>query len=170
MKYIKFTYVDAVTGVSVIDSPASNGPSFPNVVGLEYVWARESRYPTDTPEFFGTCPEGSDMRTPGVLGLYLQPDWEQMRADELQARNPVPTSVARAQGKAALIGNGLWSGVLAFVAAIEDPTERALAEVALHDTQTWQRNSTFLSAAKVGLGLTDVQLDDLFLAAAKIDL
>lgn len=82
----------------------------------------------------------------------------------------VPQSVARAQGKAALIGAGLWAGVLAFVAAIEDDTERALAEVALHDTQTWQRNSPFLNGAKDGLGLTDEQLDALFVAAAGIEL
>ena len=82
----------------------------------------------------------------------------------------VPQSVARAQGKAALIGAGMWAGVLAFVAAIADDTERALAEVALHDTQTWQRNSPFLNAAKDGLGLTDEQLDELFVAAAGIEL
>ena len=82
----------------------------------------------------------------------------------------VPAQVARAQGKAALIGAGLWAGVEAFVAAIIDPTERALAEVALHDTQQWQRNSPFLNAAKDGLGLTDEQLDELFVAASKIEL
>lgn len=82
----------------------------------------------------------------------------------------VPEHVARAQGKAALIGAGLWAGVEAFVAAIIDPTERALAEVALHDTQQWQRNSPFLNAAKKGLGLTDEQLDELFVAASKIEL
>lgn len=85
-------------------------------------------------------------------------------------RAPVPAQVARAQGKAALITAGLWAGVEAFVAAIIDPTERALAEVALHDTQQWQRSSPFLNAAKEGLGLTDEQLDALFVAASKIEL
>lgn len=83
---------------------------------------------------------------------------------------PVPQSVARAQGKATLIQAGLWPGVLAFVAAIPDETQRLLAEVALHDTQHWQRNSPFLNAAKSGLGMTDEQLDALFVAAAQIEL
>ena len=90
MKYLKFTYVDAVTGISIASEPAANGPVFPPVTGLEFVWARESRYPTDVPEFFGTCPDGSDTQVDGVLGVYLQADWETMRDDEMRARNPVP--------------------------------------------------------------------------------
>ena len=88
----------------------------------------------------------------------------------LTLEHVVPQHVARAQGKAALIGAGLWPSVLAFVAAIEDDTQRLLAEVALHDTQHWQRNSPFLNAAKTALGLDDAQLDALFVAAAQIEL
>ena len=170
MKYLKFTYVDAASGISIASEPARSGPAFPPVAGLEFIWARESRYPTDVPEFFGTCPDDSSTQIDGVLGIFEQSDWEQMRVDEMRARNPPPQSVARAQGKAALIGAGLWAGVLAFVAAIEDDTERALAEVALHDTQTWQRSSPFLNGAKAGLGLTDEQLDALFVVASGIEL
>ena len=170
MKYLKFTYVDAVTGISIASEPAANGPVFPPVGGLEYVWARESQYPTEVPEFFGTCPDDADTKIDGVLGVYLQADWEQMREDEMRARNPIPVSVSRAQGKAALITAGLWPGVLAFVAAITDPTERALAEVALHDTRQWHRSSPFFNSAATALGLTGEQLDALFLAASKIEL
>ena len=88
----------------------------------------------------------------------------------LTLEHVVPQQVARAQGKAALIGAGMWPSVLAFVAAIEDDTQRLLAEVALHDTQHWQRNSQFLSSAKTALGLDDAQLDALFVAAAQIEL
>lgn len=170
MKHLKFTYVDALTGISIASEPAANGPVFPPVAGLVYSWARESRYPTDVPEFFGTCPDDSDTLVDGVLGQFSQTDWEQMRTDEMRARNPVPQSVARAQGKAALIGAGLWAGVLGFVAGIQGDAERALAEVALHDTQEWRRNSPFLGAAKAALGLSDEQLDELFLTASKIEL
>lgn len=82
----------------------------------------------------------------------------------------VPESVLRWQGKAALIKAGLWAGVLAFIANIPDPTERELAEVALHDTQQWHRSSPFFNAAATALGLTGEQLDALFLAATKIEL
>ncbi len=88
MKHIKFTYVDSVTGISVAKQPATNGPVFPDIPGLEYRWARESQYPTDVPEFFGTCPDDANTQIDGVLGVYLQADWETMRDDELRARGP----------------------------------------------------------------------------------
>lgn len=83
---------------------------------------------------------------------------------------PVPQSVSRAQGKAALIQAGLWSAVVAYVDAMTDPTEKALAEVALNDTTEWLRTSPFLNQAAITLGLTETQLDDLFRTAATIQL
>ena len=82
----------------------------------------------------------------------------------------VPQQVTRAQGKAVLIQMGLWQQVLDFVAAIPDSTQRALAEVALHDTQNWQRSSPFLNQAADALGLTPEQMDDLFRNASQIEL
>lgn len=106
----------------------------------------------------------------GVIGS----TWDGTRfitpAPQPQDQPSVPQTVTRAQGKAALIQAGYWPGVLAFVAAIEDETQRALAEVALHDTQEWQRSSPFLNAAAGGLGITDEQLDALFIAAREIQL
>ena len=83
---------------------------------------------------------------------------------------PVPQQITRAQGKAALIMQGLWGAVLDYVASIQDPIQRALAEVALNDTLTWERSSPFLNAAVAGLGMTDEQLDALFIQASKIAL
>lgn len=80
-----------------------------------------------------------------------------------------PASVTRAQGKVALIHAQLWPQVSAFVDAIADPTERALVEVALYDTVTWQRTSPFLNTMADALGLTQAQLDELFIAAAQIE-
>ena len=113
------------------------------------------------PDEFITAPADFDLAR---MGDYVVVD------GALTLEHVAPQQVARAQGKAALIVAGLWTGVEAFVAAIEDDTERALAQVALHDTQHWQRNSPFLSAAKDGLELTDDQLDALFVAAAGIEL
>jgi len=87
MKYLKYTHVDAVTGIPVTDAPARNGPAMPAVAGLQFVWARESLYPTDQPQLFGTCPDESDTGIPGVLGVFVQQDFEVMQADEMAARN-----------------------------------------------------------------------------------
>ena len=86
MKYLKFTYVDAITGVSVAAEPALNGTKFPPVPGLAFAWARESAYPTPVPEFFGTCPDASPTQVDGVLGLFVEADFNSMYADELNAR------------------------------------------------------------------------------------
>lgn len=87
MQYIKYTYLDAVTGVPVTEAPAANGPAMPAIEGLVFVWARESAYPTDKPEMFGTCPDGVDVaQVPGVLGVFSQEDWDNMHVDEMAAR------------------------------------------------------------------------------------
>lgn len=81
---------------------------------------------------------------------------------------PVPQTITRAQGKAALIQAGLWPQVQTFMAGIEDPNEQLLAEVALNDTVTWERSSPFLARVAVALGLSEQQLDELFIAAAAV--
>src|SRR5690554_5684635 len=68
------------------------------------------------------------------------PELVEMTPAEVDAHlNPpvqpyVPDQVTRAQGKAALIQAGLWQAVLDYVDGIADPTEKALALVALNDT------------------------------------
>lgn len=94
MKYLKFTYIDAVTGVSVAAEPARHAMQFPPVAGLEYVWARESAYPTPVPELFGTCPDASDTQIDGVLALYCEADFAQMQADEIALRDPTPKVIS----------------------------------------------------------------------------
>ena len=86
MRYIKFTYVDAVTGAPVSEAPALNGPVFPAVAGLEFGWARESQYPAAVPEFFGTCQDDADIAVPGVLGELSPEDWSSALTDEVSAR------------------------------------------------------------------------------------
>lgn len=86
MRYIKFTYVDAVTGAPVSEAPTLNGPVFPAVAGLEFAWARESQYPAAVPEFFGTCQDDADIAVPGVLSELSPEDWSSALTDEVSAR------------------------------------------------------------------------------------
>ena len=95
--------------------------------------------------------------------------WREVFAVEM-APVLAPQQITRAQGKAALIMQGHWQEVLDYVASIQDPTQRALAEVALHDTLAWERSSPFLNAAAEGTGMTDEQLDALFIQAGGIAL
>jgi hypothetical protein len=80
----------------------------------------------------------------------------------------VPNVVTRAQGKAALILANKWNGVLDYVESVKDASEKSLSLVALNDTVDWHRDSPFLNSAASAIGLTDKDLDDLFIAASKI--
>ena len=163
MQYIKFTYVDAVTGISIASEPAQNGPVFPPVAGLEFAWARESRYPTDVPEFFGTCPDDSSTQIDGVLGVYLQADWEQMREDEMRACNPVPQQVTMRQARLALLSAGLLDDVEMVIAAAGRAAQLEWEYAAAVD-----RSNPAVAAVQQQESLTDAQIDDLFREAAKL--
>jgi len=103
----------------------------------------------------------------GGFAVVDPPAPEEPPAPDPQPPGP-PTVVTRAQGKAALIQAGLWDAVEAYVGSITDPTEKALALVALDDTTEWRRDSPFLATAAAALGLSETQLDDLFVTAAAI--
>ena len=163
MQYIKFTYVDAVTGISIASEPAANGPVFPPVDGLEFVWARESQYPTDVPEFFGICPEDADTQVDGVLGVYVQADWETMRDDEMRARNPVPQQVTMRQARLALLSAGLLDDVEVVIAAAGRAAQLEWEYAAMVD-----RSNPAVAIVQQQQGMTDAQIDDLFREAAKL--
>ncbi|MEY3766920.1 MAG: hypothetical protein RLZ03_1880 [Pseudomonadota bacterium] len=80
----------------------------------------------------------------------------------------VPSQVTRAQGKVVLIQMGLWPQVVAFVDAIEDPVQKAIAEVAVYETLHWQRTSPFLNQVADALGITQEQMDELFIEASRV--
>lgn len=163
MQYLKFTYVDAVTGISISKQPAANGPVFPPVAGLEFAWARTSRYPTDVPEFFGTCPDDAATQVDGVLGVYSQADWETMREDEMRARNPVPQQVTMRQARLALLSAGLLDDVEAVISAAGRAAQLEWEYAAVVD-----RSNPAVAAVQQQQALTDVQIDDLFREAAKL--
>ena len=163
MQYLKFTYVDSVTGISIAKQPAANGPVFPAVTGLEYVWARESQYPTDVPEFFGTCPDEADTQIDGVLGVYLQADWETMRDDEMRARNPVPQQVTMRQARLELLKRGLLDDVEAVIAAAGRE-----AQIRWEYASIVERSNPVIAIVQQQQGMTDAQIDDLFREAAKL--
>ena len=143
--------------------PAANGPVFPNVVGLEFAWARESHYPTDVPEFFGTCSEDADTQVDGVLGVYVQADWETMRNDEMRARNPVPQQVTMRQARLALLSAGLLDDVEMVIAAAGRP-----AQLEWEYAAVVERSNPAVAAVQQQESLTDAQIDDLFREAAKL--
>lgn len=82
------------------------------------------------------------------------------------APDVVPHVVSRFQARAALLGAGLLAAVEALMA---DPATPAVARLAWADAQEFKRHSPTVRAMAGALGLTDAQIDGLFITAAGID-
>ena len=88
--------------------------------------------------------------------------------DEYVEKPNVPQVVTFRQAKQELIVRGKWGAVLAAVDAIQDPIQRELMKAEVMDSQVYERNRPQLIAmAKNVLGMTDAQIDELFIAAAQ---
>ena len=86
-------------------------------------------------------------------------------------RDPVvvPASVTMRQGREALIRAGLDEAVDAAIAAIQDPVSRKVALNAWTMSNNFERRNGFISQLGPAIGLTDEQIDALFIAAARLE-
>ena len=80
----------------------------------------------------------------------------------------IPQSVSMRQGRLALLGAGMLEMIDAAIAAIEDPVMKQAAQIEWQYANTIERNSAFVQQMVAGLGLTDAQMDALFVEAAKL--
>ncbi len=87
---------------------------------------------------------------------------------EAKRKALVPASVTRRQAKQALLLNGFLVNVQPAIDAIPDAAQRAMIQIEWDDSQVFERDRPALIALGSALGLTSVQLDDLFIEAAQI--
>lgn len=81
----------------------------------------------------------------------------------------VPPAISRRQAKQQLLLSGLLDDVTAGIEAIQDATERRMVQIYWDDSQEFERSHPMLTSLGGSiLGLTDEQLDDLFIAASKL--
>lgn len=81
-----------------------------------------------------------------------------------QRVNPlVPESISTAQGHLALIEYGKYQSADEFINAIPDPVEKLKAEVNFYRRNDWERDNPTLLALAQGLGITDEELDQMFI-------
>ena len=115
MRYLKYTHVDAVTGVPITEAPASNGPAEPSVKALQFVFALESLYPTAKPILYGTAPDSSDIDIAGVLASLTKAEFDAAQTAELAARAARVTSglfvAIPAERKSREVAGLIWNGV-----------------------------------------------------------
>lgn len=132
----------------------------PQIAGIEFGWARESRYPTNNPEYFGTVPDEADIDVPGVIHEFNQADYDNMRLDEMNARKV--SSVSIRQAREALKRKGYFDKVDAAFNAIPDPTEKDIALNWWDYSLSVDRDNPYVLQMLAVLGLDEQQGDDLF--------
>ena len=107
---------------------------------------------------------------PGALdgsGANVGDRWDGAQWVRPVVKRGVPAEVTRRQARRALHDAGLLTVVETAVDALPEP-QRSAAMFDLKDSNTFQRTNPTLQALASALGLSDAQLDDLFIAAAQI--
>lgn len=96
--------------------------------------------------------------------FFLGGNWSVV--DSTEQPTPVPQSVSRFQARAALHLAGLLDQVEGLMA---DPSTPILARLAWSDAQEFKRSSPTITSMAQALGLSDADVDALFISAATID-
>lgn len=94
--------------------------------------------------------------------------WQAAVGKPIDDAPAVPQWVPMYQGRAALIMAGLDDAVEDFIASMPDGVQKKLVQNAWNKAETIRRDSEFTQMLATALGLTDTQLDDLFIAAAQV--
>lgn len=168
MRYITFTNVDVQTGIPVTIEPARNGPTLP--AGCGFGFALESQYPTAAPTFYGQTDGPLD--TPGILSVITKAQYDAAEAAEMEAREAnkkptVPDVVTMRQAKITLSRAGVLAGANAAIAAMTgQPGEEARIE--WEYATSLRRDHSLVKGIGVSLGLTEPEIDDLFVQAAQV--
>jgi hypothetical protein len=78
---------------------------------------------------------------------------------------PIPATVTRFQALAVLAAGGYLDTVRTHIATLDQNNVQRLA---WENAADWERSSPTLNALAAMLGLTDAQIDDLFVAASQV--
>ena len=106
---------------------------------------------------------------PGLIsaesGGTIGDEWDGSTFTTPPAIIPVPQSVTRFQARGALLLAGLLDDVETAMAARTDE----MAKLAWQYAQEFRRDSPTIAVMAAAIGITETQLDDLFMVAAGID-
>jgi hypothetical protein len=79
-----------------------------------------------------------------------------------------PTSVTMRQARLALLQAGYYSSVQTAINAIEDPVQKQASQIEWEYAATVDRNSSFTQGMATALGLSEQDMDNLFMLAASL--
>lgn len=99
-----------------------------------------------------------------ISSLLVGPGYRYKNNIWISPLQQVPEFVTMRQARLALHNNGLLSQVQPLIDALSEP-EKTKAQIEWEYSSTVLRNNGFVSLISAGLGLTESQLDDLFIEA-----
>ena len=102
-----------------------------------------------------------------VTGLSVGPGSRRVNGAWLPPAPAVPQAVTMRQARLALLGAGKLAAVDTAIAALSEPT-RTAAQIEWEYSNEVQRHNGIVSQLGPALGLTDAQIDALFLGAAAL--
>lgn len=158
----------AFASISSGDEPET--PVYPYTVTIEDV-AYEVLAPDGEPGYRVRLADGQVTAFPAASG---EPSPENAAADIAAAiaspitMAPVPESVARRQLKEWLIRNDKLAAVQAVLAAIVDPTEKAIAANWWEESEPFRRAHPLVASVGTALGMTTAEIDQAFREAAAL--
>lgn len=117
-------------------------------------------------EFAPPTPGEGEIARQGDPEEYAPGQWRQTWIVEDAPPAPIPQVVSRFQARAALHLAGLLESVETLM---QDPSTDLLARLAWQDAQEFKRQSPTVLAMAAALGLTEAQVDELFVTAAGIE-
>ena len=173
-KYIAVTHVDKLTKIPCFKEPMKRGPVFPDVKGLNVEWWDASRWPIQHPDdypcFYGTCDDDADLEIDGVMrvfedledGTTAKEQYDALWKQELKAR--LPKVVTPRQIRLALLDAGLLDSIETAFNSLEEPL-KSKAKIEWEYATEIDKNSPLIQKLYPQLGLTEEQLDDLFVTA-----
>jgi len=108
--------------------------------------------------------ERDELKAKGDHYDTLKADFDRVSAELESIKNPpVAESITPRQAKLALYGAGLLDAVEIAVASADK-----VVQIHYHEATIWYRTDPVLNGLAAQLGMTDSQLDELFLSASKL--
>lgn len=110
-----------------------------------------------------------EMAAQAGLPTYWDGNFFGFGQEEPPAQPVVPFAVSMRQGRLALLAAGLLDAVDAGIAGIVNPVERRAAQIDWEYATEIRRDSPLIASLGPALGLSEAQIDELFIAAAGIE-
>lgn len=122
---------------------------------------------TDSPaDWMGSTPIALPVFNPATQGAFFA-DGAWVVVDAVPAALPVPQVVTMRQARLALLAAGKLAAVSAAITGLPSP-QKEEAQIEWEYSQAIERNRPFVLLLGPALGLSDAQLDTLFIAAAAL--